>query len=189
MSNKSNKVRIAISGRSGCGNTTVTRMLSKRFQFKMVNYTFRNIAQEKGIDFHEFCKMAEQDTSWDRYVDEKQVKLAMDDDSILGSRLAIWMLKEADLKIFLTASPEVRASRIHQREGGSFQDRMRETEERDSRDHARYLKLYDIDNNDYAFADLIINTDRMSPEEITEIISTAVINVMKEKGRSETRIG
>ena len=184
----SNKIRIALSSRSGCGNTTVTRMLSERFNFKMVNYTFRNIADEKGIDFHEFCKMAENDSSWDRFVDDKQVKLAMEGDSILGSRLAIWMLKEADLKVFLTASPEIRASRIHRREGGVFQDRMKETEDRDSRDHARYLKLYDIDNDKYGFADLIINTDRMAPEQIVEIISAAVINILKEKGRSETRL-
>ncbi len=184
----SNNVRIAISGRSGCGNTTVTRLLSERFKFKMVNYTFRNIAEEKGIEFHEFCKMAETDTSWDRYVDDKQVKLAMDGDSILGSRLAIWMLKEADLKVFLTASPQIRASRIHQREGGVFLDRMTETEERDSRDHARYQKLYDIDNNDYSFADLVINTDRMNPEQEVEIIAAAIINILKEKERSETRV-
>lgn len=185
----SNNIRIAISGRSGCGNTTATRLLSERFQFKMVNYTFRNIAEEKGMDFLEFCKMAETDTSWDRFVDDKQVKLAMDGDSILGSRLAIWMLDQADLKIFLTASPEIRASRIHQREGGVFQDRMKETEDRDTRDHARYMKLYNIDNNDYAFADLVINTDRMTPEVIVDIISAAVVNIIKEKGRSETTIG
>jgi CMP/dCMP kinase len=184
----SNNVRIAISGRSGCGNTTVTRLLSERFKFKMVNYTFRNIADEKGIEFHEFCKMAETDTSWDRFVDDKQVKLAMEGDSILGSRLAIWMLKEADLKVFLTASSEIRASRIHQREGGVFQDRMKETDERDARDHARYLKLYSIDNNEYGFADLIINTDRMVPEQIVEIISAAIVNILKEKERSETRV-
>jgi len=184
----SNNVRIAISGRSGCGNTTVTRLLSERFKFKMVNYTFRNIAEEKGIEFSEFCKMAESDTSWDRYVDDKQVKLAMDGDSILGSRLAIWMLKEADLKVFLTASPEIRASRIHQREGGVFQNRMIETEERDARDHARYFKLYNIDNNDYSFADLVINTDRMNPEQVVEIIAAAIINILKEKDRSETRV-
>ncbi len=186
MSN--NNIRIAISSRSGCGNTTVTRLLSDRFNFKMVNYTFRNIAEEKGIEFHEFCKMAENDSSWDRFVDDKQVKLAMEGDSILGSRLAIWMLKEADLKIFLTASPEIRASRIHQREGGVFQDRMNETSERDKRDHARYLKLYEIDNNEYSFSDLVINTDRMDPQQIVEIISSAIRNILKEKCRSESRL-
>ena len=183
-----NKVRVAISGKSGCGNTTVSRMLAKRFHFRLVNYTFRNLAEEKGIDFHEFCKMAEKDSSWDHYVDENQVKLAMEGDSILGSRLAIWMLEEADLKVFLTASPEIRASRIHRREGGVFQDRMKETDARDARDHARYFKLYNIDNNEYNFADLIINTDRMQPQQEVEIISTAIINILKEKGRSETRL-
>lgn len=184
----SNNIRIAISGRSGCGNTTVTRFLSERFQFNMVNYTFRNIAEEKGIEFSELCKMAESDSSWDRYVDDTQVKLAMEGDAILGSRLAIWMLKEADLKVFLTASPEIRASRIHRREGGILQDRMKETDERDSRDHARYMKLYNIDNNDFAFTDLVINTDRMDPEQVVEIIAAAIVNILKEKGRSETRV-
>jgi cytidylate kinase len=114
--------------------------------------------------------------------------MAMAGDSILGSRLAVWMLEQADLKVFLTASPEIRSSRIHQREGGVFQERMKETEERDKRDHSRYLKLYNIDNNDYAFTDLIINTDRMVPEQIVEIISAAIDNILKEKGRSETRL-
>ena len=182
----SNNVRIAISGHSGCGNTTVTRLLSERFKFQMVNYTFRNLADEKGIEFREFCKMAENDSRWDRYVDDRQVKLAMEGDSILGSRLAIWMLEKADLKVFLTASPGTRASRIHKREGGVLQDRMRETEERDARDHARYMKLYNINNNEYRFADLIINTDRMDPGQVVEIIGAAISNVLKEKGRSET---
>jgi cytidylate kinase len=164
-------------------------MLSERFKFKMVNYTFRNIAEEKGIEFYEFCKMAESDNKWDRQVDDTQVKMAMEGDSILGSRLAIWMLKEADLKVFLTASPEIRASRIHQREGGVFQERMRETYDRDKRDHSRYMNLYNIDNNDFAFADLIINTDRMTPEQEVEIISAAIVNIVKEKGRSETPVG
>ncbi len=180
----SNKVRIALSGRSGCGNTTVSKMLAERFNFKFVNYTFRNIAKEKGIEFQEFCNMAENDSSWDLYIDEKQVKLAMEDDSVLGSRLAIWMLKEADLKVFLTASPEIRSSRIHKREGGVLQNRMKETDARDARDHSRYIKLYNIDNNKYEFADLIINTDRMVPEQIFEIISAAIRNILKEKGRS-----
>lgn len=184
----SNKIRIAISGRSGCGNTTVTRLLSERFKYNMINYTFRNIAEEKGIEFAEFCKMAESDSSWDRYVDDKQVKMAMEGDSILGSRLAIWMLKEADLKVFLTASPEIRAARIQRREGGVLGDRMKETDERDARDHARYQKLYNIDNNDFAFADLIINTNRMTPEQEVEIIGAAIVNILKEKGRSVTSV-
>lgn len=172
MSN--NEVRIAISGRSGCGNSTVSKILSERLNCKLVNYTFHNIAEEKGIDFKEFCLMAEKDPKWDHYVDDKQVEMAMESSSILGSRLAVWMLKEADLKVFLTASAEVRASRIHKREGGTIEAIMADTEARDRRDTARYKKLYNIDNAEYGFCDIVINADNFNPDQIADIIIAAI---------------
>ena len=167
--------RIAISGRSGCGNSTVSTILSERLKLKLVNYTFHNIAEDRQIDFKELCQMAEVDPQWDYFVDENQVKLAMEGSSVLGSRLAIWMLKKADLKVFLTASPETRAGRIHKREGGVFEQRMVETAARDDRDHARYKKLYDINNDDYAFADLVVNTDRLNQHQVAAIIEAAAL--------------
>ena len=173
--------RIAISGKSGCGNTTVTGILAKRLQIKMINYTFHNIAEDRGIDFRELCRMAEEDPQWDYFVDENQVKLAMEGSSVLGSRLAIWMLKEADLKVFLTASSETRAARIQHREGGTLEQRAEETALRDRRDNGRYKKLYHIDNDDYSFADLIINTDRLDQYHVADIIEAAALALMSER--------
>jgi CMP/dCMP kinase len=170
----SSEIRIAISGKSGCGNSTVSKIISEKLNCKMVNYTFHNIADEEGMDFKEFCLMAEKDPKWDYYVDEKQVEMAMVSSSVLGSRLAIWMLKEADLKVFLTASPEVRARRIHKRESGELKSVMEETEARDERDSARYKKLYEIDNSDYGFCDLIINTDNLDQDKVAAIILAAI---------------
>jgi len=170
----SNKVRIAISGKSGCGNTTVSKLVSETLGYQLVNYTFHNIAEEMQMDFHEFCQMAEKDPKWDHLVDEKQVELAMSESSVLGSRLAIWMLKEADLKVYLYASAEVRAGRIHKREGGSMEQKIQETEARDARDRARYIRLYDIDNDDFNFADLVINVDDFTPPQICRIILAAL---------------
>ncbi|MDA3851399.1 MAG: AAA family ATPase [Spirochaetaceae bacterium] len=170
----SNNIHIAISGKSGCGNSTVSKLTAQALGFQMVNYTFHTIAEEKGIDFHEFCKMAEEDPKWDYMVDEKQVELAMKGSTVLGSRLAIWMLEEADLKVYLYASPQVRAQRVHQREQGDLQQKARENQARDIRDHERYKKLYNIDNNQYSFADLIINTDRWNPQQISRIIIAAI---------------
>lgn len=170
----SKEIRIAISGKSGCGNSTVSKLISDKLKCKMVNYTFHNIAEEQNMDFKEFCLMAEKDPKWDYYVDEKQVEMAMESSSVLGSRLAVWMLKEADLKVFLTASPEVRAGRILKREGGDISAVMKETEARDKRDSARYKKLYEIDNSNYGFCDLIINTDNLDANQVANIILAAV---------------
>ena len=171
MSNK--PFQIAISGRSGCGNTTVSRKVAEALDLQWINYTFRSIAEEMGMPFEEFCQLAEQDDKWDIKVDETQVELARKADSVLGSRLAIWMVKEADLKVFLTASEEVRAYRIRQREGGDTDGLLEATRERDARDHKRYLRIYDIDNEDFAFADLVINTERLDADQVSAIIIEA----------------
>lgn len=174
-------MRIAISGQSGCGNTTISTMVSQQLGIPVVNYTFRNLAKEKGVDFSTICHMAQQDDDIDRQLDERQIRLAMAyKDCILASRLAIWLLKDADLKVYLRARVEERARRIQQREGGTFDQRLKETIERDRRDSERYLRIYGINNADpTGTADLILDTDGMQPEEVAALI---VDEVRKRQG-------
>lgn len=168
------ETRVAISGKSGCGNTTVSRLLAKRLNIALINYTFHTMADEQGVTFDDMCRMAESDDSWDRYLDKEQIRRARLESCVLGSRLAIWLLDEADLKVYLTASPETRAQRIQSREGGTVEDVLAATNERDRRDHARYIRLYGIDVESYGFADLVVDTERYTPEEIVELIVTSL---------------
>ena len=164
-------MRIAISSKSGCGNTTVSTEVAKRLNYKLINFTFRQMAAERGVDFWDFCRMAEEDDNIDRELDKRQVDMAMaEPNCVLGSRLAIWMLKKADLKVYLEAEASTRARRIHRREGGSLEDKIKETEGRDKKDSERYKRIYGIDNSDTSVADLVIKTDDKSPEEIVDII-------------------
>ena len=168
-------VKIAVSGKSGCGNTTISRMVADALDLRFINYTFRSLAQEKGLSLKKIIELAEKDDSWDKEVDSHQVKLARKEGGcVLGSRLAIWMLPEADLKVYLTASPETRVKRIQSREGGPLSNISKFTASRDSQDHERYKRIYNIDNDDYAFADLVIETDRMRPVDIAEKIISEV---------------
>ena len=170
-------VRIAVSGKSGCGNTTVSRLLAETLNLRFINFTFRSLAQEKGIDFKEVLKLAAVDDSWDREIDTRQVSIAREDGGcVLGSRLAIWMLPEADLKVYISAKSETRAKRIQTRETGNLNEIADFTAARDKQDHERYLRIYNIDNDDYHFADLIIDSDEISPEKITEKIVSAIKN-------------
>ena len=43
---------------------------------------------------------------------------------------------------------------------------------RDSEDTRRYKEFYGIDNNDYAFCDLIIDVNEKTPEEIPGILES-----------------
>ena len=167
-------IKIAISGFSGCGNTTVSKLLASKLGVTCINYTFRNLATDLNMSLEEIIEKAKTDLSYDRMVDTKQVEITKDISCVLGSRLAVWMLKNATLKVFLTASPEVRAKRICQRENSNIEETMRFTQERDKQDSQRYRALYDIDNNDYSFVDLIINTEYYTPEQICNIIIAAL---------------
>jgi cytidylate kinase len=175
MLNESGKkprdIRIAVSGKSGCGNTTVSRLVAEKLNLRFINFTFRNLAEEKGLSLVEVLKLAAENDSWDREVDSRQVVIAREKGGcVLGSRLAIWMLPEADLKVYLRARPETRTARIVKREGGSFESVAAFTAERDRQDRERYLRIYNIDNDLYNFADLVIDTDEINADQIARLI-------------------
>jgi cytidylate kinase len=80
------------------------------------------------------------------------------------------MLEEADLKVYLRAAPETRARRIAEREGEGIEAVAAFTAERDRQDRERYLRIYHIDNDDYGFADLVVDTDSLDPRGIGDLI-------------------
>jgi cytidylate kinase len=169
---------IAISGKSGCGNTTVSKMIAERLGLCFINFTFRSLAKERDLSLEEVLAFASADDSWDKEVDRRQVQLARESAGcVLGSRLAIWMLPEADLKVFLTAKPEIRAARIAKREDDNLEEVAAFTAERDRQDNSRYMRIYDIDNDSYEFADLIISTDSLTPDKIAQTIIDAAENI------------
>jgi cytidylate kinase, putative len=170
---------IAISGKSGCGNTTVSKLLAQRLGFRLINYTFRAMAADRGISFEEMLKLANEDPmySFDRALDAKQVELARQGDCVIGSRLALWLLPDAALRVYLAGSLQARASRIHAREGDEFAQKLAFTAARDESDHRRYLEIYGIDNDDYSSADLVINTEKWGAEDEVDIIIEAFSNI------------
>ena len=161
---------IAVSGKSGCGNTTVSALLAHRLGIQLVNYTFRNLAVDEGLEFEQLRKLAEVDDHWDKLVDRRQVEMANAHPSVLASRLAIWVWNEAKLKVYLDAPLDVRAQRVNKREGGSLEEKREATRVRDEKDHHRYLRLYGIDNDDWRRADLVIEVSTITPDEIVDRI-------------------
>lgn len=153
-----NEARIAISGKSGCGNTTVSRLVAEEFGLRVINYTFKTMAAEMAISFEELCVLAESASRYDRELDQKQMELATAPGCVLGSRLAIWFLEDADFKVHLDGGARVRAARIADREGLTLEQSLAATNARDKRDRHRYLRLYKIDVDEYGFADLTVDT-------------------------------
>lgn len=173
MSN--NITGIAVSGKSGCGNTTTSAELAHHLGLVLVNYTFRTLATDEGLEFEHLRKLAETDDRWDKLVDRRQVDMANAHPSVLASRLAIWVWKEARLKVYLDAPLEVRARRIFQREKErgvftTFDQALAHTRTRDDLDHRRYQALYAIDNDDWSFADLVVDATLSTEEIVGKIV-------------------
>lgn len=166
-------MRIAISGKSGCGNSTVSRLVAQRLGLRLINLTFKDLAKEYGVSFAELHRRAARDPAIDRDLDRRQLAQAAAGGCVLGSRLAIWLLEEADLKVYLDGAPLVRARRIAEREELAEDAALAAMNARDREDRARYLKLYQIDVDRYEHADLVLDTARRDQFQVADAIVAA----------------
>jgi len=168
-------VLVTISGLPGSGKTTVARLVARTLGLEHVyaGNIFRRQAEAKGLSLEEYLRRAEQDSSIDRELDRQMEARAARGDAVLEGRLAAFMADRAGipaLRVFLAASEAVRAARIREREGGAAAERLREIQAREASDHRRYLDLYGVDYHDLARYDLVMETDRGTPEEIAQAI-------------------
>lgn len=168
-------MKIAISGHSGCGNTTATRNVGQALQLDIVNFTFRDLAQELGIGFDELHSKSPDNAIFDYLTDLKLIRSALKNKIVVGSRLAAWLM-DADLRIWLHATLEARADRINKRESekhSSYEAVLYKTLKRDEQNRKRYLKLYGLDINDHGDFDVTINTGLLTAEQVSGLIGAA----------------
>ena len=173
-------MRITISGPPGSGKTTACNRLSETLGLKAVVFgkIFRELAAEKNISLVELGKLAEEDPSIDKNIDERILETAREnEDIILESRLSAYMLSRNGIpafKIYIEASPEVRMERIGIREGDTLEKAVSDTLERQASEAKRYMMYYGIDINDMSVYDLIINTDNLDPDGVLNTILKAI---------------
>lgn len=175
MSSDSKALRIAISSHSGCGNTTATNNVGRTLGLEVVNYTFRDLAHDLGISFEEIQREAAKSRIYDFLTDLRLMRASLRPRVVVGSRLAGWLI-DADLRVWLHAPLEARAKRIFQREAdkhASYESVLYRTLQRDEQNRKRYLEVYGIDINDRSDFDIIINTERLTAEQVSSLIVAA----------------
>lgn len=175
MSSDSRALKIAISSHSGCGNTTATNNVGTTLNLEVVNYTFRDLAQDLDLPFEEVQQQAAQSRIYDFLTDLNLMRASLRPRVVVGSRLAGWLV-DADLRVWLHAPLEARAKRIFQREPdkhAGYESVLYRTLQRDEQNRKRYLEVYGIDINDRSDFDIIINTEKLTAEQVSSLIVAA----------------
>lgn len=135
---------------------------------------FRKKAQERCMSLEEYGLLAKRDERIDKELDEEQKKIAGEKQNIILEGRLSGFLVNADLKVRLKAPEDVRAERIAERESKPVSVAMKEASEREECERGRYLKYYGIDISDLSVYDLVIDSSRLKPEEISEIVLKAL---------------
>jgi cytidylate kinase len=175
VSSDSRALKIAISSHSGCGNTTATNNVGATLGLEVVNYTFRDLAHDLGLPFEMIQKNASKTRIYDFLTDLNLMRAALRPRVVVGSRLAGWLV-DADLRVWLHAPLEARAKRIFQREPdkhAGYESVLYRTLQRDEQNRKRYLEIYGIDINDRSDFDIIINTEKLTAEQVSSLIVAA----------------
>ena len=101
------------------------------------------------------------------------IKEARKSDSVVSTWLGPWLIKEAALRVWLDASPRVRADRISVRDGMSKAKALKHVNERDMHNRGRYMALYWVDIYNHSHFDIIINAENYSVDQIADIVVAA----------------
>ncbi|MFP3044303.1 MAG: AAA family ATPase [Thermocladium sp.] len=173
---------IAISGEAASGKTTIAKLLAWRLGYRTVSIgeLFRRAARERGVSLIELHKLAESDHSIDKMVDSYTLEEAKKGNIVIEGHLVAWVLRGiADVKIYLKASEEVRANRLAARDGRSISDALIEIRSREESNRKRYKEIYGFDVRDLSIFDLVIDTTRIDPPNVLDVIMEYVKQLIR----------
>ena len=183
MKNRNNEekknVVICISGMTGSGKSTVAKRLAAKYGLDYFSggNALRVLAQEEGYTSEvtgwwesaeglNFLKQRMGDPAFDKKIDEKLLELAKKGNVVLDSWTMPWLLNEG-FKVWLEASPKVRAKRVVTRDSISIEEAINALNEKDARTRQIYKSLYGFDlGHDLSPFNLVLATDDLEPDDI-----------------------
>jgi predicted cytidylate kinase len=169
-------MRIAISGPPGSGKTTICMLVANRleYDFVVVGQIFRQLALERKVDLETFGRLAEEDETIDRELDERMLEMAKARENIvIEGRMTGPILKSNNVPVFavyVAASEHVRAGRVAKREGKDVDVVLREMQTRERSEKKRYIAYYGIDPGDRAIYDLWVDSSDLTADKVADMI-------------------
>ncbi|MFN3651254.1 MAG: cytidylate kinase family protein [Armatimonadota bacterium] len=168
---------ICISGDAASGKTTAARRVLERLSGWRIVSTggrFREYCAERGLDPQQISHLGDQ---IHRDFDADMLRLLSEERNLIAeARLVGYLAREMPdaLRVFCDCPLDVRAERFRTREPGySLEEAVARVSERDEADTANLRQLYGIDYHDPAYYHLVLDTSKLTPDEIAERILAA----------------
>jgi cytidylate kinase len=169
--------KISLAGDLGSGKSTVSEILIKRLgaEYYSTGAIVRSIAEKHGMSVTELNVYMETHPEIDHEIDDGLRALSdVDKLLIIDSRMA-WHFTDGTFKVYLSLDIETSAYRIMNanRQGEhakSLEETIVMTKARRESEKKRYMTQYGVDIKDLTNYDLVIDTSRVSPDEVAERI-------------------
>ena len=188
---KEKKIVVCISGMAGTGKSTLAKKLAQKYKLKYYSGgdALKALAAEEGNHSScngwwespeglRFLEKREKNPKFDKAVDHKLLESAQKGNVLLDSWTMPWLLKTG-FKIWLIASIEKRAERIAERDKITIKEARRVLKEKEAVTKAIYKKLYGFAlGEDFTPFHLVLDTDRLSAEQVFQVLSTVMDNVV-----------
>jgi cytidylate kinase len=176
---------------AGTGKSTLAKKLAQKYKLKYYSGgdALKALAAEEGYNSSNngwwespeglrFLEKREKNLKFDKAVDAKLLESAQQGNVLLDSWTMPWLLKTG-FKIWLIASIEKRAERIAERDKITIKEARRVLKEKEAGTKAIYKKLYGFAlGEDFTPFQLILDTDRLSAEQVFQVLSTVMDNVI-----------
>ena len=178
---------IVISGPPAVGKTTVAKGLADEFQLQYLSGgdVLKAMAKEQGFnsdgddwwdteDGMKFLNQREQNSEFDKNLDEKLTGLFNKGGMVITSYTLPWLIKNG-IKIWLEGSHASSTKRMQSRDNMTSEEAYEVTKERYDKNRALYKKLYNFDfGEDKSVFDLIINTDNLTAKQVIDVTKETV---------------
>ncbi|MEV4533011.1 AAA family ATPase [Asanoa sp. NPDC049518] len=177
-----NQRSITVNGDLGSGKSTVSVGLAERLQLRRISVgdLYREMARERGMTALQLNLHAELDDVIDGTVDQMQREIAESGQRvIMDSRLA-WFFFTDGFKVHLITDPTVAARRVLGRPANdvenyaSLEEAKDQLRSRSESERQRFLTRYHADKHALRNYDLVLDTTRARPDEVTDLAVAAI---------------
>ena len=170
---------ISLSGELASGKGTVSKILMDKLNYgiyKNGDY-FRKLGREMGMDVTSFNEYVKTHPEIDRQIENSAAEYAkMHEKFVIDARLG-WYAVPESFKVYLTVDLDVAAQRAFNdptrkdtEKFNSIEEQKADIKKRYELENERYWNLYHVRKEDLNNYDLVIDTTKLTPNEVAEKI-------------------